>query len=214
MPKPSFRLALGLVAYLAVAAAAPNAEAASPSHPATQQVVFAGGCFWGVQAVFERLKGVNDTVVGFAGGNKATAHYEVVSTGTTGHAESVQITYDPSKVSFDQLLAVYFNVAHDPTELNYQGPDHGTQYRSEIFYTSDSQRNQAQAYIKHLTEAHAFSKPIVTKVSSLSGFYPAEAYHQHYYDNNPDSYYIIANDKPKVAALHQKYPDLVKSGSS
>jgi len=199
-------------AWLALVPLSPSAAfAAPPQRPATQQVVLAGGCFWGMEAVFERLKGVSNVVSGFAGGNKVTAHYEIVSTGTTGHAESVQITYDPSKISFNQLLAVYFTVAHDPTELDYQGPDHGSQYRSEIFYTTDQQRALAEKFIKHLTDTHAFSSPIVTKVEVLRGFYPAEAYHQHFYDNNPDNPYIVENDKPKVDRLREKFPELLKA---
>jgi peptide-methionine (S)-S-oxide reductase len=207
------RLGGPLAAAWLLLAPVPAALAAAPEHAATQQVVLAGGCFWGMEAVFERLKGVSNVVSGFAGGNKLSAHYEVVSTGTTGHAESVQITYDPAKISFDQLLAVYFLVAHDPTELNRQGPDWGTQYRSEIFYTSDAQHRAADAYIKRLSDAHTFSSPIVTKVEPLRGFYAAEGYHQHFFDNNPDNPYIVPNHNPTVERLHEKYADLVKPSS-
>jgi peptide-methionine (S)-S-oxide reductase len=177
----------------------------------TEKVVLAGGCFWGMQAVFSDLKGVTNTVVGYSGGNALTAHYEIVSTGATGHAESVEITYDPAKISFKQLLAVYFLVAHDPTELNRQGPDEGTQYRSEIYYTTPEQRTEAQAYIAKLTSDKTFSAPIVTKVAPLDGFYQAEAYHQNFVKNNPDNGYVVYNDLPKLQNLKKQYPQLVKN---
>jgi peptide-methionine (S)-S-oxide reductase len=176
-----------------------------------ETTVLAGGCFWGMEGVFEDLKGVSNVVSGYAGGKKETAQYETVSTGETGHAESVQITFDPAKISFQQLLEVYFLVAHDPTELNYQGPDHGTQYRSEIFYTSDAQKSQAQAYIAQLEREKKFSKPIVTIVAPLQGFYAAEAYHQHFMALNPYYPYIVFNDAPKIQALKEQFPQLVKS---
>jgi peptide-methionine (S)-S-oxide reductase len=177
----------------------------------TERVVLAGGCFWGMQGVFERLKGVTDTVVGYSGGSKGTAEYETVSTGTTGHAESIEITFDPAKISFGQILAVYFLVAHDPTELNRQGPDEGTQYRSVIFYTTQAQHDEAQAMISLLTEKKTYRSPIVTQLVPLRAFYPAEAYHQHFMDNNPDNPYIVYNDAPKVEALRKKFASLVKS---
>ena len=177
---------------------------------ASEHVVLAGGCFWGMQAVFESLKGVSHVTAGFAGGAAITAHYDLVSTGTTGHAESVDVAYDPSQISFTHLLDVYFLVAHDPTELNFQGPDEGTQYRSEIFYSTDAQRQQAQAYISQLGAERRFNAPIVTKLASLGAFYPAEAYHQHYYDHNPDNPYIVYNDKPKVEQLSAQFPGLVR----
>jgi peptide-methionine (S)-S-oxide reductase len=177
----------------------------------TEKVVLAGGCFWGMQAVFSDLKGVTNTVVGYSGGNALTAHYEIVSTGATGHAESVEITYDPAKISFKQLLDVYFLVAHDPTELNRQGPDEGTQYRSEIYYTTPAQRAEAQAYIAKLTSEKTFSAPIVTKVAPLDGFYQAEAYHQNFVKNNPDNGYVVYNDLPKLQNLKKQYPQLVKN---
>jgi peptide-methionine (S)-S-oxide reductase len=183
---------------------------AAPASAATQHVVLAGGCFWGMQAVFESVRGVTKAVAGFSGGAAGTAHYEIVSTGMTGHAESVDVTYDPSKVSFDQLLDVYFLVAHDPTELNRQGPDEGTQYRSEIFYTNDAQRAAAQAYIAKLTSRKVYSSPIVTKVEPFKAFYEAEDYHQDYLVHNPDSPYIVYNDMPKLAALKKKLPNLVR----
>jgi peptide-methionine (S)-S-oxide reductase len=187
------------------------AGAAVPAAAASQRVVLAGGCFWGMQLVFESLHGVDRVVAGYSGGSASTAQYETVSTGTTGHAESVEITYDPSKISFKQLLDVYFLVAHDPTELNRQGPDEGTQYRSEIFYTSAQQRAEALEYIAHLTQQHVYSSRIVTLVAPLHGFYAAEAYHQDYAVHNPQNPYIVFNDLPKVKALREKYPSLVKA---
>jgi peptide-methionine (S)-S-oxide reductase len=183
--------------------------AAAPAAAATQQIVLAGGCFWGMQAVFESVRGVTHVVAGFSGCAADTAHYDMVSTGTTGHAESVDVTYDPSKVSFEQLLDVYFLVAHDPTELNRQGPDEGSQYRSEIYYTDAQQRDQADAYIASLTRRHVYADPIVTKVAPLNGFYAAEAYHQDYLVHNPDNPYIVYNDLPKLRALREKFPALV-----
>jgi peptide-methionine (S)-S-oxide reductase len=204
------RRAIRAAAFAAFGLSLMCAPALADSKARTEQVVLAGGCFWGMEAVFERIKGVSNVVAGFAGGGKDTAHYEDVSTGTTGHAESVQITYDPAKVSFDRLLDVYFTVAHDPTELNRQGPDSGSQYRSEIFYTTPAQHVAAEMAIKRLTEAHAFPAPIVTLVAPLRGFFAAEAYHQHFYDKNPDYPYIVVNDRPKVERLREKYPSLVK----
>ncbi len=181
-----------------------------PAAGGMQTAVLAGGCFWGVEAVFERLNGVNNVVSGFAGGSKTTAHYEIVSMGITGHAESVEITYDPSKISYGQLLKVFFAVAHDPTELNYQGPDEGTQYRSSIFYATPEQKTVAEAYIKQLTDAKVFRGKIVTTVVPLQGFYPAEAYHQHFLDRNPTYPYIVINDMPKLEHLKKEFPELVK----
>jgi len=170
--------------------------------------VFSGGCFWGVDAVFKHEKGVTKVVSGYAGGAADTAHYETVSTGTTGHAESVQVTYDPSKVSYDDLLKVFFFVAHDPTELNRQGPDSGTQYRSSIFYENDAQKKMADDYIAQLDQKHSFSKPIVTKVVPLTGFYPAEGYHQNYLELHPDQPYIVYNDLPKLERFQKDLPGL------
>src|SRR5579884_83358 len=167
----------------------------------TETAVLAGGCFWGMEGLFERIKGVQKVVSGFAGGEKSTAHYETVSTGRTGHAESVQITFDPRQITYGQLLMVFFSVAHDPTELNRQGPDYGTQYRSAIFYSNEDQKKVAEAYIKQLDAAHVFSRPIVTQVVALKGFYPAESYHQHFLDRNMTHPYIVYNDLPKLAAL-------------
>ena len=183
---------------------------AAPASARQEHVVFAGGCFWGVEAVFESLKGVSSAVSGYAGGSRETARYETVSTGTTGHAESVEVTYDPRQISFAQLLKVYFLVAHDPTQFNRQGPDEGTQYRSAIFYTTDAQRNEAQAAIKQLETAKTFGSRIVTQVVPLRGFYAAEAYHQHYLQLHPDQPYIVYNDLPKLAHLRKAFPQLLK----
>jgi peptide-methionine (S)-S-oxide reductase len=185
----------------------------APAQAATEHVVLAGGCFWGMQAVFESVHGVTRVVAGFSGGAADTAHYDMVSTGTTGHAESVDVTYDPAKISFQQLLEVYFLVATDPTQLNRQGPDDGTQYRSEIFYTSAAQRSQAQSYIDALAKRHVYADPIVTKLAPLNGFYSAEAYHQDYLVHNPDSPYIVYNDLPKLRALREKFPTLVNESA-
>jgi peptide-methionine (S)-S-oxide reductase len=199
---------------LALCAAAfpdPPAEQTPPSLT-TEKVVLAGGCFWGMEGVFESLRGVSNVVSGYSGGSAATAHYDIVSTGMTGHAESVEITFDPSKISFGDLLKVYFSIAHDPTELNYQGPDEGTQYRSAIFYATPQQRDLAEAYIRELTTAKVFKHPIVTQVVPLRAFYPAEAYHQHFMQKNPNYPYIVYNDRPKLEALKQTYPALIKPG--
>jgi peptide-methionine (S)-S-oxide reductase len=189
------------------------ASAVGPAQAAPRQekAVLAGGCFWGVEAVFEQLRGVTNVVSGFSGGNKTTAHYEVVSTGMTGHAESVEITYDPAQISYRQLLDVYFTVAHDPTELDYQGPDHGSQYRSSIFYIGDEQKRVAEAAIRELAAKHVYNAPIVTKVVPFVAFYPAEAYHQHYLAHHPDEPYIVYNDMPKLKALHDRFPSLLKA---
>jgi peptide-methionine (S)-S-oxide reductase len=172
--------------------------------------VFAGGCFWGVDAVFKHTKGVSNVVSGYAGGSAATARYLTVGTGMTGHAESVQVTYDPAKISYAGLLKIFFQVAHDPTQLNRQGPDVGTQYRSAIFYVDDGQRAIAQRYIDQLNEAKAFPKPIVTQVAALDKFYPAEAYHQDYLAQHPDQPYIVYNDLPKLEHLKRDFPALYK----
>lgn len=197
--KRAIVLMLGLT--LLAPAAAPAAQ--------PERVVLAGGCFWGMQAVFEPLRGVTKAIAGYSGGNAATAHYEIVSTGMTGHAESVEITYDPKQISFKQLLDVYFRVAHDPTELNRQGPDDGTQYRSEIFYTNSAQASEAKAYIRRLESAKVYSAPVVTKLEPLRAFYPAESYHQDFVAHNPDNPYVVVNDKPKLARLRSLYPQLL-----
>ena len=186
----------------------PAVDAPIAAAKSQQTAVISGGCFWGIQAVFQHVKGVINATSGYTGGSSMTAHYEIVSTGATGHAESVKITYDPSQVTYGQLLRVFFSVAHDPTELNRQGPDEGTQYRSSIWYANDEQKRIAEAYIAQLDKAKIFSGPIVTKVVALKGFYPAEGYHQNYATNHPDDPYIVYNDAPKVAHLRQQLPEL------
>jgi peptide-methionine (S)-S-oxide reductase len=171
-------------------------------------VVLAGGCFWGIQAVFEHVKGVSSATAGYSGGSAGTAQYETVSTGRTGHAESVKVVYDPSQISFGQILKVFFSVAHDPTELNRQGPDEGTQYRSVIFFSSADQHRVARAYIDQLNGAKVFSDPIVTQVVALQAFYPAEGYHQDYAEHHPNEPYIAINDLPKLDHLKQTLPEL------
>jgi peptide-methionine (S)-S-oxide reductase len=184
------------------AADEPAADAAS------ETAVLAGGCFWGVQAVFEHVKGVKKVVSGYSGGDVAGPSYEQVTTGSTGHAEAVEITFDPKEVSYGKLLQVYFSVAHDPTQLNYQGPDRGTQYRSAIFFTNEAQQNVAKAYVDQLTAAKSFDEPIVTEITPMSAFYPAEDYHQDYYFIHPESMYIQYHDVPKVENLQKVFPDL------
>jgi peptide-methionine (S)-S-oxide reductase len=216
MPKRIARLfetavVAGLLAGFALSAATLPGPAVDESRSQkSETAVLAGGCFWGVQAVFDAVKGVSSSVSGYAGGSKANAHYEIVSTGTTGHAESVQVTFDPSQVSFGQLLKIYFSVAHDPTQLNRQGPDQGTQYRSEIFYTTDEQKRVAEAYIQQLTAAKVFPSAIVTKVAPLQAFYEAEAYHQNYVARNPHQPYVAYNDLPKLTNLRAEFPELLK----
>jgi peptide-methionine (S)-S-oxide reductase len=173
----------------------------------SETAVFAGGCFWGVQGVFQHVRGVEQVAAGYTGGAAGTAQYETVSDGDTGHAESVQITYDPTQITYGQLLQIFFSVVQDPTELNYQGPDHGTQYRSAIFPANPQQRAIAQAYITQLDNAHVFSAPIVTRVEAFKGFYPAEGYHQNFLALHPDYPYIVVNDLPKVKALQRMYPN-------
>jgi peptide-methionine (S)-S-oxide reductase len=183
----------------------PAAEAAGP-----QTAVLAGGCFWGLQGMFEHVQGVTRVVAGYSGGAKETAHYEMVGKETTGHAESVEITFDPKKISYGQLLRLYFAVAHDPTELNRQGPDSGPSYRSEIFFTSPTQERIAKAYVAQMTNAGTFRSPVVTKIEPLKGFYPAEDYHQDFLIHNPTYPYIVRNDLPKIAALKKVYPELYR----
>ncbi len=192
----------------AVALPAPTTDIPATSAKGPQIAVFAGGCFWGVDAVFKHVKGVSNVVSGYAGGAAKTADYEIVSTGMTGHAESVQVTYDPAQVSYGQLLTVFFSVAHDPTQLNRQGPDSGTQYRSVIFTTNDEQKRVAQAYVAQLDKAKVFPHPIVTEIVPLPAFYPAEAYHQNYLALHPTQPYIVYNDLPKVANLKTQFPAL------
>jgi len=209
---------LGALSLIALSACTPS-DAATPlpnpvvDTPAatakgTETAVLAGGCFWGVEAVFEHVRGVTQVVSGYSGGTKATAEYGKVSSGATRHAESVQITYDPSRITYGQLLRVFFSVAHNPTELNRQGPDTGPQYRSAIFYANAEQKRVAQAYIAQLGAARTFSRPIVTQVVPLEAFYAAEEYHQDYVVKNPYQPYIVINDLPKVADLKQQFPSL------
>jgi peptide-methionine (S)-S-oxide reductase len=182
-----------------------------PSSQATSETtVVAGGCFWGVQGVFQHVKGVTRAVSGYAGGEKDTAHYEMVGTGETGHAESVQITFDPRQITYGRILQIYFSVAHDPTELNRQGPDEGTQYRSTIFAANAEQANVAKAYIAQLGQAHVFNDPIVTTIELGRSFYPAEDYHQDFLTRNPDYPYIVYNDLPKIEELKRLFPALYR----
>jgi peptide-methionine (S)-S-oxide reductase len=206
------RAAAFLLCALAALAAppipAPAADAKLAAQPGRETAVFAGGCFWGVQAVFQRVKGVLATTAGYAGGSAANATYQQVITETTGHAESVEVIFDPSRITYGQLLRIYFSVAHDPTQLNRQGPDVGTSYRSAIFYTNEEQKRLAKAYIGQLDSQKVFPKPIVTEVTPLKAFYRAEDYHQDYAYYNPDNPYIEVCDRPKIAALQQQFPDL------
>jgi peptide-methionine (S)-S-oxide reductase len=221
----SFVVGITAIVLLAVAASLVSrqvsaAESAVPlpnpavdsAHAAsgTQTAVVAGGCFWGIQAVFQHVKGVQSATSGYSGGAAKTAEYEVVSTGETGHAESVQIKFDPAQISYGQLLKVFFSVAHDPTQLNRQGPDEGSQYRSVIFYDNDEQKRIAEAYISQLEQAKVFSRHIVTQLAPLKSFYAAEGYHQNYATLHPDNPYIAINDAPKVEHLRQQFPDLYK----
>src|SRR5215475_6897595 len=202
---------LALLAGGSVNAALPDYAGDQPKASTREATaVFAGGCFWGVDAVFKHTKGVSNVVSGYAGGSAATARYVTVGTGMTGHAESVQITYDPSKISYAELLKIFFQVAHDPTQLNRQGPDVGTQYRSAIFYANDGQKQIAQRYIEQLNAAKTFSKPIVTQVTVLEKFYPAEDYHQNYLALHPTQPYIVYNDMPKLTQLKKDFPTLYK----
>ena len=209
---------LGFAVATSLAGFATSAAAASLPDPAVdiplaktagvQTAVLAGGCFWGVEGVFEHIKGVTRVVPGYAGGTADTASYNQVSSGRTGHAESVRISYDPALISYGQLLKVFFSVAHDPTELNRQGPDTGMQYRSAIFFTNDDQKRVADAYIAQLQAAHAFPRPITTQVTPLEDFFDAEAYHQDYLVRHPTQPYIVINDLPKIANLQRQFPAL------
>ena len=187
---------------------APQTDDSLTNRPGKQVAVFAGGCFWGTQSVFERVKGVVATTVGYSGGSASTATYPQVTTETTGHAESVKVVYDPSRITYGKLLQIFFSVVHDPTQLNRQGPDVGTSYRSAIFYTNDEQQRIGTAYIAQLNAAGVFRKPIVTQVTPLKGFYDAESYHQDYALHNPDNPYIQVCDRPKIEALRKEFPEL------
>jgi peptide-methionine (S)-S-oxide reductase len=186
----------------------PPAVDETASHGSTEVAVFAGGCFWGVQGVFQHVSGVANAVSGYTGGEAKTAEYETVSTGTTGHAESVQVTFDPQKISYGKLLQIYFSVAHNPTELNYQGPDQGTQYRSAVFPANAEQARVAKAYIDQLNQAKVFASPVVTRIEPGKTFYPAEGYHQNYLTLHPDNPYIAINDLPKIEDLKRMFPDV------
>jgi len=202
--------ASGVLAGSAVQGQVPDFAAGSdvPAAAGEQVAVFAGGCFWGVDAVFKHVRGVSRVVSGYAGGGAATAQYQIVSTGATGHAESVQVTYDPAQVSYSRLLQIFFSVAHDPTELNRQGPDVGTQYRSAIFYANEAQKKVALSYVDQLSQAKVFSRPIVTQVVPLHDFYPAEEYHQNFLARHPHHPYILLYDLPKLRQLQKQFPAL------
>ncbi len=206
------KLFVGLTVLAFILAIRPAFGAPEPAKAdqKNQIAVFSGGCFWGVDAVFKHVKGVAKVTSGYSGGTAATAHYDIVSTGLTGHAESIEVEYDPSQVSYDDLLKIFFTVAHDPTELDRQGPDEGSQYRSVIFYANEDQRKAAEAYIAKLNKSGAFSHPIVTQVVPLTHFYPAEGYHQNFCALHPDNPYIVINDLPKLKVLEEKYPNLYK----
>jgi peptide-methionine (S)-S-oxide reductase len=208
-----FALTASLTGCMARAASSqpippPTDDAALAKSGGKQTAVFAGGCFWGTQSVFERVKGVLKTTAGYAGGSAASATYDQVTTETTGHAESVKVVYDPSKITYGQLLRIFFSVAHDPTQLNRQGPDVGTSYRSAIFYANDEQKRLATEYIHQLDAAHVFPRPIVTQIAPLKGFYAAEDYHQDYALHHPENPYILVCDRPKIEALKQQFPNL------
>jgi peptide-methionine (S)-S-oxide reductase len=194
----------------AVSIPVPAVDMLAPSGAGPQTVVLAGGCFWGVQGVFEHTKGVTRAVSGYSGGKKETAHYQMVGTERTGHAESVAVTFDPKQISYGKVLQIYFSVAHNPTELNYQGPDQGPSYRSAIFYANEDQKRVAEAYIAQLDKAHVFPSPIVTKLEPLTGFYPAEDYHQDFLVLHPSYPYIVFNDLPKVDNLKKLFPDFYR----
>ena len=200
----------GHTAERATAVPAPAVDVPAETGEATQTAVLAGGCFWGVQAVFQHVKGVTRAVSGYSGGAKETAHYEMVSSDTTGHAESVEITFDPRQISYGRILQIYFSVAHDPTQFNRQGPDVGTQYRSAIFFADAEQQRVAQAYVAQLDKAGAFKRSLVTQVTKLNAFYPAEAYHQDYATIHPNNPYIVFNDAPKVEDLKRMFPDVYR----
>ncbi|WP_061939502.1 peptide-methionine (S)-S-oxide reductase MsrA [Collimonas pratensis] len=205
----SQKLAFSSEAAKVVPAPVSDEQVAAGEHAET--AVFAGGCFWGVQGVFQHVRGVSNVVSGYAGGSRDTAQYERVSGGDTGHAESVQITYDPAQVTYGKLLQIFFSVAHDPTELNRQGPDSGTQYRSAVFPANDMQRKVAQAYVTQIDHAKVFSNAVATKVEPLRGFYPAESYHQNFLTRNPSYPYIVVNDLPKIDDLKRLFPDMYRT---
>ena len=196
--------------FFSVGLIALSGASAAPAAPVNETAVFAGGCFWGVDAVFRHVKGVSEVESGYAGGSAATAHYEQVGRGDTGHAEAVRIRFDPAQITYPQLLQIFFSVAHDPTQLNRQGPDRGSQYRSAIFYGDARQQELSQSYIRQLSAAHTFSAPVVTQVVPLVEFYPAEKYHQNYLALHPYQPYIVINDMPKLEQLRKQYPALYR----
>ena len=198
----------GMAAGAGSVLAQAKAGSPAPTTAGAQTAVFAGGCFWGVDAVFKHIKGVSEVVSGYAGGAANTAHYEKVGMGNTGHAEAVQVRFNPAQITYQQLLQVFFTVAHDPTQLNRQGPDVGSQYRSAIFFTDSEQEKAAQSLVQKLTAERSFGKPVVTQVVPLQAFYPAEAYHQNYLALHPDQPYIVYNDLPKLAQLRKQFPAL------
>lgn len=212
-------LAASLIAYVGISARAGEASMMIPAplvdNPKTsgpmQTAVLAGGCFWGVQGVYEHVRGVQKVLSGYSGGDESTAHYDIVSDGRTGHAESVQILFDPKEISYGEILQIYFSVVHDPTQLNRQGPDIGTQYRSDIFYGNDSQKNIAEAYIAQLNKMKLFSRPIATRLDPLRAFYAAEDYHQDYLIHNPGNPYIAINDLPKIENLKKLFGGIYKT---
>jgi len=223
-PKPRHLAAVALlIAIQACLGTVANAEPAVLVAPARvdskkapgdlQTAVLAGGCFWGVEGVYEHVRGVRKVLSGYAGGEKSTAEYHAVGSGRTGHAESVKITFDPQEISYGEILRIFFSVAHDPTQLNRQGPDTGTQYRSAIFYADDAQRDIAKAYIGQLNGSGVFQRAIVTRVDPLEGFFPAESYHQDFIARNPKYPYVVVNDLPKIRNLKQEFPDLYREGS-
>ena len=201
---------LGMAAGLAAMNPLPSPVVDLPKASGEQTAVLAGGCFWCTESVFEHVIGVKKVISGYAGGTKETAHYEIVGSGRTGHAESIQVTFDPAKISYGTLLKVFFGVAHDPTTKDRQGPDWGKQYRSEIFYANEDQKRVAEAYIKQLDEADVFKKPIVTQVAPLEAFYPAEEYHQDFVAHHPDHPYVVVNSIPKLHKLEKTFPDLYR----
>jgi peptide-methionine (S)-S-oxide reductase len=209
-PLVGLAITMARAAEPAVTIPAPALDAPAPAGDASQTIVLAGGCFWGVQGVFEHTKGVTQALSGYAGGKKETAHYEMVGTEKTGHAESVAVTFDPKEISYGKILQIYFSVAHNPTELNYQGPDRGPSYRSAIFYANEEQKRIAQAYIVQLDKAHVFPSPIVTTLEPLKGFFLAEDYHQDFLVLHPSYPYIVFNDLPKVANLKMLFPDFYR----
>lgn len=207
---PIIALSRGGAAAHPIEIPAPPETSLAAEGAALQTIVLAGGCFWGIEAVYEHIKGVTNAVSGYAGGTKEQADYEIVSSGRTGHAEVVQVTFDPSKVSLEKLLQVFFSIAHDPTQLNRQGPDVGPQYRSAIFFANEEQERAARAYVDQLSKAKVYQRPIVTQIVKLDAFYPAEEYHQDFAERNPTYPYIVIHDRPKVDNLRSRFPELYR----